>query len=156
MANNVQPLPSYEEWLQGAGSPYAAMMDPNQIAAQNAPYYNYKTAAEQWAQGIAQQNLQKNVQNTTQNTGNSFNSRGLFGSGLYQQELGKQLDALNSNFNNTWGTGPYTSYSQRLQNIQEQQRATNAQQGLNAQGLANSGYNQYAQTILNANQAQPQ
>lgn len=154
--NNVQPLQSFDEWLKTGGAPFAAMMDLNTIQQQNAPYYNYQTAAENWAQGIAQQNLQRNIQNTTQNTGNAFNSRGIYGSGMYQQELGKQLDTLNTNFDNTWGTGPYTSYSQRLQNIQQQQQQTNANQQLDAATRAqNAFYGQYGPTILAANQAQP-
>lgn len=137
-----KPVLSYEDWLRGAGLPYANLYSNDVVSQQYDPYFNSLLGAEDYQRGLAQEDLTKSIQNTQNNYDTNFNNAGIFGSGIYQNELQKQLNSLNQNFNRNYGVGQYTPYSQRKQEIEQNKLLAKEQAKLNRQQNAFNVYSQ--------------
>lgn len=144
-------IPTYDEFLKGAGSPYASLFSDQTINDQYDPYFNQQQGGLDYQKGNAQQDLTQAQGQTTQNYGQNFNDRGLYGSGIYQQELGKALDGLSQNFNRSFGSSPYSSYSEQKANIEQSRIVDKERAKLQGQNTAFDAYaGQYAPALLNS------
>lgn len=135
-------IPSYQDFLSGAGSPYANLYSDQTLAQDYNPYYDNQVAAQEYQRQLAQQDLSRGITDITKAEGQSASSRGLFGSGIYQQELNQQLGDLNQNFERNYGVGKYTPYSQRKFEIEQQRKTAIEQARLARQGQAWNAYQQ--------------
>lgn len=159
-----QPIPSYDEFLRGGGSSYANLFSPETLSADYDPYFNKLSGAEDYQKGLAtedlnttlgryQQDYSRNVGETQQSYGEGYSGRGLFGSGIYQQELGKALDSLATGYNRStsdlnqayqreYGSGNYSGYNQRKFQIEQDRLAAIQQAKYNRQRQALGAYQQ--------------
>ena len=113
---------SYEDWLKGAGSSYANAYSDEALAAEYDPFYNRQLGMEDLSKRQATDQLGRNITDTTKFQGESAANSGLFGSGIYQQELNRSLTDLNRGYEQQWGTGEYTPYSQRKFQIEQNKK----------------------------------
>lgn len=111
-------------------------IDPNNFYGQQmgTENQNYLNATSDYGTGMDR---------TKVATGNTFNDRGLFGSGIYQNDLNQQLGDLTTGYNREWGTGPYTPYSLRKQQIIQNARTGRKTEALTRQGQADTAYDAY-------------
>lgn len=133
-------IPTYEDWLNGAGSPYANSYSQEYLNAQYDPFYNQQQGGLDYEKQLAQEQLGRNTQQTQQNYSQSFNDRGLYGSGIYQTEVNKALEGLGRTFNENYGAGQYTPFSQRKSEIEQNRLIAKQQAGLNRQQQAFQAY----------------
>jgi hypothetical protein len=131
---------TYDEWLKGPGNSYANAFSEGTINAQYDPYYNQLLGGLDYEKTQAQAALGRSTENTRINYGTSYNDAGLYGSGVYQKELGKALDELNRNYSDYYGSGEYTPYSLRKQEILQEQQVAKADAALNRQNQAFNVY----------------
>jgi len=142
---------SYDEWLRGAGKSYANAYNIANIRAEYDPYYNKRLGGLEQERTLAQQDLTRTSQDYTKSYGETFNEAGLYGSGIYQQELGKTLSDLTRGFEQNYGTGQYTPYSLRKQEVLQQQKEDIAGAELERKNRAFNVYQQQYYPLL-ANQ----
>jgi hypothetical protein len=133
---------NYEDWLKGAGSPYANQYSQEALNAEFDPFYNQQLGGEDYNKQLAQEQLGRTTQDTQRAYGQSFSDRGIYGSGIYQTELSNQLGNLNRGFEQNYGSGQYTPYSMRKQQILENAKIAKASTGLQRQ---NQAWNVYSQ-----------
>lgn len=146
----TNPVMSYDDWLKSAGSPYANAYSDETLNAYYDPYYNKQLGAEDYQRGLATQQLGVNLADTTKYQGESASDAGLFGSGVYKQELNRSLEDLQKGYQQQWGTGEYTPYSQRKFQIEQDRRLAKEQGRLGRQGQAWDAYSQqYAPLMYN-------
>lgn len=138
--------PTYQQFLEGAGKSYADNYSDEVINQQFDPYYNKQLGAEDYSKGLAQQDLNQNIQDTTKALASTYNDqKGLYGSGMYQDSLTRGLDQLNQGFNRQYGSGEYTPYNLRKQEILQNQMTAKAQERLSRQ---QQSFNVYQQTYM--------
>lgn len=133
---------TYEEFLRTIGQSYANRFSPESINAAYDPYFNQQLGAEEYQRGLAQQDLAQTQQDTAKQYGEAFSNRGLFGSGIYQTELNRQLSDLGQGFERQYGVGQYTPYSLRKAQIEEQRRVAKAEARLSRENQAWNAYSQ--------------
>ena len=139
----------YDEWLKSAaGSSYANAFSEESINAQFDPYYNKQLGGEDYQKGLAGEQLERNLFNTQKYKGESAADAGLFGSGVYQQELGKSLGDLNRGYQQEYGSGEYTPYSLRKEGILQEQQIAKTDAGINREIQAGGAFDRYRQQIL--------
>lgn len=134
--------PTYEQFLQGAGQSYASNYSDEVLNQQFDPFFNKQLGAEDYQKSLAQQDLNQNLQDAQKATASTYNERGLYGSGQYNEALTRGLDQLNQGFNRQYGSGEYTPYNLRKQEILQNQLAAKAQEKLNRQQQAFNVYQQ--------------
>lgn len=170
-----QPIPTFQDFLKGAGSPYADLYSPENLNAQFDPYFQYQQggldtqklqATNDYNQTLGRLGQQETQATQDVNRGYSqnFNDRGIYGSGIYQQELGRALSDLGTQygqrrtdlgtaFDRGYGTGEYSSYNQQKRQIEQQQILAKEQAKLGYQNQASNAYfQQYAPVLLDSYQ----
>lgn len=136
---------TYDEFLNGPGQSYANSYSDATLNSEYDPYYQQQVGSLENEKNLAKQDLAKSTYNTTQNTNQNFNERGIYGSGVYQDSLNRELTDLSQTYDRNYGIGQYTSYSQRKRDILENQRVAKESARLQRQGQAQSAYlTQYA------------
>jgi hypothetical protein len=132
---NQQYLDQQAQFAGSAqGQQLAGAYSEPYLASTIDPYYNNQQGGEDYLKAGAQAQLGRNIDQTQQNYGQTFNDRGLYGSGVYQTELNKSLEGLNRGFNEQYGSGQYTPFSLRKQAIEQQRQS--ARIGATQQGQA--------------------
>lgn len=135
--------PTYDQFLQGAGKPYADNYSDAVLNQQFDPYYNQQLGAEDYSKGLAQQDLNQNIQDFQKSTASTYNDqKGLYGSGMYNEAITRGLDQLNQGFNRQYGAGEYTPYNLRKQEILQNQMTAKAQERLSRQQQSFQVYQQ--------------
>lgn len=132
-SGTTNQTPSLADFLKGY------LPSQETLNAEYDPFYQKQLGGLDYEKQLAQEQLGRNTDITNQNVGQDFNDRGLFGSGIYTQELNRQLGNLNRGFEQEYGAGEYTPYNMRRQQVLQNQliakaEATNqnTQQGTNA------------------------
>ena len=139
----AQPaIPSYQEFLQGAGSPYASLYSDATLNQDFNPYYGKQAGAEDYNRNLAEQDLGRAQAQTTEALSSTYNQRGIFGSGVYNKTLQNELGQLGQSFQREYGAGEYTPYSLRKAEIEQQRRTAIETARLSRQGQAYNAYQQ--------------
>jgi len=178
-AQTIQTPQSYDEWLKGIGSEHAGAFSPETIGADYDPYYQKQMGGLDYQRGqalsdrdLALSRMEENKrlasqeygigrERTTENIGIGANEAGLYGSGIYQKELGQQLgdlqrqyegqwganstysrgvEDIGKSYEDQWGAGEYTPYSLRKFDIEQGKEQYIAGEGINREQQA---YDQY-------------
>jgi len=143
----ASPVPTpldYNDWLHSPfGQSYNTQVSKKYLNNLYDPIYNKRKEAEEFAGQTADTTLATNVTNETRYQGEDAAERGIFGSGVYQQELGRALTNLKTTHENEWGTGEYTPYSMRLAEIENQRKEAKRDELGRQTGLAQNAWNVY-------------
>lgn len=143
------PPDYYGQFAQSAqGKELAGMYAPDYLSATIDPYYNQQAGGEDYLRDMSKEQLGRNKDITTRNYGREYNdNRGIYGSGIYQQALGEEIGNLDRTFEQQYGAGQYTPFSQRKAAIEEQRRIAKAQATQQGQTAYSGAYQDYLQGL---------
>lgn len=143
--------PTYEDWLKGAGKTYANLFTDATLAADFNPYFQKQQQGLDYEKTQAYGNLDLSLKDYERQTSQSYNdNRGLFGSGVYQQDLQRELANIRRPVDQYYAADPLSPYSQRKFDIEQAQKTAIEQARIQRQGQSFQAYStQFYPQFLN-------